>query len=77
MTKEEILSMAREAGFGNYAYEASSMFERFADLIAAKAAQDEREACEMLCRDVLSGAESQDAEDAAGDCVDAIRARWQ
>jgi hypothetical protein len=40
MTKDEILSMASESGFGKYAYEAASMFERFAALVAEK----EREA---------------------------------
>lgn len=45
MNQEDILKMASDSGFGSYAYEAASMFERFAALVAAKAAQDEREAC--------------------------------
>ena len=40
MTKDEILSMAFEAGFGNYVYEASSLFERFAALVAEKATEE-------------------------------------
>ena len=39
MTKDEILSMASESGFGKYAYEAASMFERFAALVAEKATE--------------------------------------
>ena len=39
MTKDEILSMASESGFGKYAYEASSLFERFAALVAEKATE--------------------------------------
>jgi hypothetical protein len=34
MTKDDILKLAKEAGFGNYAYEAASLFERFAQLVA-------------------------------------------
>lgn len=41
MTTDEIIAMAKEAGFGNYAYEAASTFGRFAALVAAK----EREVC--------------------------------
>ena len=44
MTTDEIIEMAKEAGFGNYAYEAASTFGRFAALVAAK----EREACAAL-----------------------------
>ena len=45
MTKDDIIKMALEAGFGNYTYEAQSMFERFAHLVAAA----EREACALVC----------------------------
>ena len=41
MTREQIIEMAKEVGFGNYVYEALSAFERFAALVAAA----EREAC--------------------------------
>ena len=43
LTPEEITAMAEEAGFGNYAYEAASTFERFAALVAEKAAVKERD----------------------------------
>jgi hypothetical protein len=39
MTQDEIIEMAKQAGFGNYTYEALSMFETFAKLVA----QHERE----------------------------------
>jgi hypothetical protein len=35
MTQDEIIEMARQAGFGNYTFEALSMFERFAALVLA------------------------------------------
>ena len=41
MTRTEVIAIAKEAGFGNYAYEAASTFGRFAALVAAK----EREVC--------------------------------
>jgi hypothetical protein len=44
MTKDDIIRMAKEAGFGNYTHEAMSMFEHFANLVAAA----EREACAKL-----------------------------
>ena len=60
MTQDEILSMAREAGFGP-AVEWTEMqppFLRFAALVAAKAAATEREACAQACdecRDEFNG----------------------
>ena len=50
MTKDEILEIAFEAGFGNYVYEAASMFERFAALVAEK----EREECAKAAEDYLT-----------------------
>ena len=44
MTTDEIIAMAKEAGFGNYAYEAASTFGRFAALVA----EAEREACAQI-----------------------------
>jgi hypothetical protein len=41
MTQDEIIEMTRQAGFGNYTFEALSMFERFAKQVA----EHEREAC--------------------------------
>ena len=59
MTQYEILSMAREAGFGP-AVEWTEMqppFLRFAALVAAKAAATEREACAQACEAVKQRAE--------------------
>ena len=68
MTQDEIIEMARQAGFGNYTFEALSMFEAFAKLVA----QHEREACAKLC-------EKWTPTDADGVCdvADAIRERGQ
>jgi hypothetical protein len=44
MTQDEIIEMARQAGFGNYTFEALSMFEAFAALVASA----EREACAKI-----------------------------
>ena len=44
MNREDIIRMAQEAGFGNYTFEALSMFEAFAALVASA----EREACAKL-----------------------------
>ena len=41
VNKDDIIRMAQEAGFGNYAYEARTMFERFFHMAQAA----EREAC--------------------------------
>jgi hypothetical protein len=46
MTKDEIIDMAREAGFSNP--ELVNVFERFAALVASA----EREACAKLCDDL-------------------------
>jgi hypothetical protein len=68
MTQDEIMTMARQAGFGNYTFEALSMFEVFAKLVA----QHEREACAKVC-------EKWTPTDADGVCdvADAIRERGQ
>jgi hypothetical protein len=41
----DTIDMAREAGFGNYVFEAKSMFKLFEALVRA----DEREACAKFC----------------------------
>jgi hypothetical protein len=41
----DTIDMAREAGFGNYSYEAKKIFEIFEGLVRA----DEREACAKVC----------------------------
>ena len=59
MTHEEIIAMAREAGFdmsrlpsiraANVYGEVNDELERFAALVAAKAAADERAECAQVC----------------------------
>lgn len=50
MTKDQIISMAREAGFNPVAYMGGNLdiFERFAALVADSAAEKEREACAQI-----------------------------
>jgi hypothetical protein len=64
MNREDIIRMAREAGFGNYTFEALSMFEAFATLVASA----EREACAKVCDEFLP---------LGNKCAYAIRARGQ
>ena len=79
MTREEIIAMAREAGFdmsrlpsiraANVYGEVNDELARFASLVAAK----EREACAQVC----DGVENGEGETAglACECAAAIRAR--
>lgn len=61
MTEQEnILRLAREAGFGGYAYEAVSLFERFYALVKADAVAETREEFAFLC-DELAKREIDDA----------------
>lgn len=46
MDKEQIIQMARDAGFGNYAYEAAEIFERFAAAIRAATKEEDARICE-------------------------------
>jgi hypothetical protein len=83
MTRNEIISMARKAGFPFNKYgalkgddygeiDADEMFERFAALVAAA----EREACARACRDVIDGGQYDEYQQyAAAACRDEIRAR--
>jgi hypothetical protein len=50
LTTEEVLEMARQAGFtsGEVAWH-DNMFETFAKLVAEKSASVEREACAKVC----------------------------
>jgi hypothetical protein len=69
MNRDDIIRMAREAGFHRYAPDFPEMFERFAALVATA----EREACAKVCDEL--GDEFGDANPA--DCAAAIRARGQ
>ena len=77
MTTDEIIAMATEAGFGNYAYEAASTFGRFAALVAAK----EREACAQVCDTHARGWKMNPGQIpeagfvASSNCADSCRAR--
>ena len=85
MTHDEIVEMAREAGFfvkDNDVYSPSSQedheltpfLERFANLVAAK----EREACAKVCEELKPfGFELELQRATADDCATAIRARGE
>jgi hypothetical protein len=67
MTKDEIIEMARQAGFEHIA-EANywhPLFAKFAKLVA----QHEREACAVVCDDLWED------DGTAYECAEAIRAR--
>jgi Tat protein secretion system quality control protein TatD with DNase activity len=71
MNREEIIRMAREAGFNPVSYMGANLesFERFAALVAAA----EREACAKVC-DVLA-VHPEYASDITKVAAQAIRAR--
>ena len=81
MTRDDILRMAREAGFvlsSNATGEAMGRFERFADLVAAA----EREACAQVCESragtvsmFATMREARAHNSAVGECAAVIRAR--
>jgi hypothetical protein len=67
MTRDDIIKMAREAGFNPVSYTGANLelFERFAALVAAH----EREACARVCETFYNHE--------AKDCAEAIRARGE
>jgi len=68
MTRDDVIRMAREAGFLPEANPVMpQLLERFAALVAAA----EREACVMVCEEFYS------IEGIAQDCAAAIRARGE
>ncbi len=86
MTRDDIIKMAREAGFNPVSYMGANLesFERFAALVAAA----EREACAKVCEDEASRAKWNwgndlpqnqpfwnGGEQLASSCAAAIRAR--
>ena len=75
MSKEDIIAMATEAGQNSYRIapgEALAVWERFADLVAAK----EREACAQVCEGFKQGNSATYIDDDWADmCAAAIRAR--
>ena len=79
MTRDDIIRMAREAGFmPTVLNHWPNELERFADLVAAA----EREACAKVCEDLVFSDGNTDKwtitrEKATFDCAAAIRARGQ
>jgi len=80
MTRDEIISMAREAGFvfieqrdGSVLPEHSTLIEIFAALVAAA----EREACAKLCDEQHDRARTSTGAARANFCAEAIRARGE
>ena len=74
MNKDEIIAMAKEAGFPPYIVDAGANRElaRFAALVAAK----EREACARVCEGFKQGNSATYIDDDWADmCAAAIRAR--
>jgi len=77
MTQDEIISLAREAGFAEGVAEIVGLegFERFYQLAFAAGAAHEREACAKLCDERASISRDVLAKSTAGLCAAAIRAR--
>ena len=71
MTQDEIIVMAREAGFKMENSAAIQAAEIFANLVAAKATAKEREACAKVC-DLF---QARDVGMQPAECAGAIRAR--
>ena len=69
MTQDEIIEMARQAGFKMENSAAIQAAKAFAELVAAK----EREECEKVCQDLYA----EDETVSVGECVNAIRARGE
>lgn len=72
MTREEIVRMAREAGFDDF-FCSDLILERFAALIAAA----EREACAKVCEETTTAWTQYLYNEGCIDCAKAIRARGE
>lgn len=89
MTRDELITMAREAGYPHaklqWNDQEQAFLERFAALVAAAEREAEREACARTCEARRQHVKSENglhaylshspASVAAGRCADAIRAR--
>ena len=71
MTREDIIRMAREAGWDAHHAEFDTRIERFAALVASA----EREACAKVCESLFDM--DDDSCNEAEHCATAIRARGQ
>ena len=69
MTQDEIIELARQAGFSDWAIQTPNDFIAFAKLVA----EAEREACAEVCDDIHAEHEVK----GANWCGDEIRARGQ
>ena len=74
MNRDDIIAMAREAGYISSQFTSTTTLERFAELVAAA----EREECAMIC-DVerLSYKFGTQARQACCDCGEQIRAKGE
>jgi hypothetical protein len=63
MTQDEIIEMARQAGFMMENSAAIQAAEIFANLVAAKATAKEREACARVCEIGINNATDWDSSD--------------
>jgi hypothetical protein len=75
MDREDIIKLAREAGFNPVSYTGANLelFERFAALVAAH----EREACAKACEERQEVFQKYYTKGLAAMCAEAIRARGQ
>ena len=78
MTQDEILEMARQAGFSEWAVQTPNDLIAFAKLVAAK----EREACAKVCEelpapDIYNDTDQSMWDVTCMDCSTAIRARGE
>ena len=73
MDRDDIIKMAREAGFNPVSYMGANLesFERFAGLVRAA----EREACAKVCEERQEVFEKYYTKGLAAMCAEAIRAR--
>jgi hypothetical protein len=76
VTRDDIIRMAREAGFNHPSSEKDTDYyklDRFATLVAAA----EREACAKVCEDIATETYGMTQLREYGECAAAIRARGQ
>ena len=72
MTRDDIIRMAREAGFDDF-FTRDLALERFANLVAAA----EREACARVCEETTASWSQYIYNSGCIDCAIAIRARGE
>ena len=80
MNQDEIIEMARKAGFKMENSAAIQAAEIFAKLVAAKATAAEREACALICDDhheIWRFGEGEYSASGPKDCAAAIRVRGE